>query len=140
MAEDLHGTSLWIAYKHEALEMWKNLERDPDPERKSNWVVSDPIKSPLLRLIEVAVLEQIKIIGGKFLNEDPPPNWDFLVYLDMMARPSEDEKDYKSDDHRWSFVQLGFFYNFKRWTVADREQGIAKAIKRLGFGKIGLKV
>jgi hypothetical protein len=139
MADDVHESALWVSYKYAAQEMWDTLEAHPD-KKKCDWVVSDRDQTPFLRQIEVAVLEQIKIIGKKFLKEDPPANWDFMVYLNMIGRGPDCEKSHRSKDHRWSFIQLSFFYNFKRWSIADREAGIAKAIKDLEIGKIGLRV
>jgi hypothetical protein len=108
MPDDTQGRTLWIAYKHDAKEIWENMERHPDPT-SCDWVVTDPLKTPMLRKIEVALLEQVKYVGSKFLRGDVPDNWDFLVYLEMMGKKQSDTDPQMNESKPYGFVQLSFF-------------------------------
>ena len=98
-------------------------------------VVTDPINKLFLRQIEVAVLEQIEFIGKKFVKKEIPENWDFLVYRDMVGRYRKEEESEQREAKKYDFLEIGFFYNFKRWAVKEKEKGISSAIKRLGFNR-----
>jgi|TARA_R110000824_G_scaffold105425_7_gene249559 hypothetical protein len=132
MTEDPHEGCLWTAYKHAAKDMWKNLEQPTDPT-SCDRIVTDPIGSSLCRSIEVALLEQIKYVGSKFVKQDVPDNWDFLVYLEMLGKSQISGDTENKELKPYGFVQLSFFWNFKRWTIPEKEDGIVSAIRRLNF-------
>lgn len=118
---EMPESTMWIAYKEEAKELFKIMEVE-----KGSALPTIPAKHgskiEFMRKIEVAVLEGIKIIGRPFIGSNPvPDNWDYLVYQDIIG----------STTKSYSVVHVSFFYNWKLWAPAVKEEAVHNALKRL---------